>query len=137
MMSSLLARQPLAHARGSVWSPILSRDRQGADARLLRNMWRWAALAAGLAVLWSFTPPDLPLCGFRWLTGRPCPLCGLTHAMFAFAKGRWAEALHWHALSPLAVVMLAGLLWNPPRLARLWMPCAAAFGVYGVWRIIF
>ena len=136
MMSSLLARQPLAHARGSVWSPILSRDRQGADARLLRNMWRWAALAAGLAVLWSFTPPDLPLCGFRWLTGRPCPFCGLTHAVFALAKGRWAEALHWHALSPLAVVMLAGWLWNPPRLARLWMPCAAAFGAYGVWRIV-
>jgi hypothetical protein len=57
--------------------------------------------------------------------------------MFALAKGRWSEALHWHALSPLAVVMLAGLLWNPPRMARLWMPCAAAFGVYGVWRIVF
>ena len=32
--------------------------------------------------------------------------------------------------------MLAGLVWNPPRMARLWMPCAALFGVYGVWRIV-
>src|ERR1019366_1577995 len=100
---------------------------------------RAAAAALLLAALCYFTPPDpgFRLCGFRWLTGRPCPFCGLTHAMFALTKGRWAEALHWHALSPLAVVMLAALLWNPPRLARLWMPCAALFGAYGVWRIVF
>src|SRR5450432_3673420 len=115
------ARQPLRDGGGSDWGAL----------------WRWAALASGLAIMWTFTPPDLPLCGFRWLTGRPCPFCGLTHAVFALAKGHWAAALHWHALSPLAVLMLAGLLWNPPRLARLWMPCAAAFGAYGVWRIVF
>jgi hypothetical protein len=96
-----------------------------------------AALAAGFILLRSVMPPDIPLCGFRWLTGRPCPLCGLTRAVIALAKGHWSEALHWHALSPLAVAMLAGLLWNPPRVARLWMPCAALFGVYGVWRIVF
>jgi hypothetical protein len=61
----------------------------------------------------------------------------LTHAVFALAKGRWAEALRWHALSPLAAVMLAGVWWNPGRVARLWLPCAAAFGAYGVWRIVF
>ena len=112
--------------------PLLARLRRFAKA-----LCRWAALAAGLVLLRSVTLPRLPLCGFHWLTGRPCPLCGLTHAVFALAKGHWAEALHWHALSPLAVVMFAALLWNPPRLARLWMPCAAAFGVYGVWRIVF
>ena len=46
------------------------------------------------------------------------------------------EALQWHLLSPLAVAMVAGLVWNPDRMARLWMPCAALFGVYGVWRIV-
>jgi hypothetical protein len=55
--------------------------------------------------------------------------------VFALAKGRVAEALRWHALSPLAVVMLAGMMWNPRRMAHLWMPCAAAFGFYGIWRI--
>jgi hypothetical protein len=97
----------------------------------------YIALAAGLAILWLYTPPDLPLCGFRWLTGHPCPFCGLTHAIFALAKGHLSEALRWHALSPLAVLMLAGLLWNPPRMARLWMPCAIAFGAYGMCRIVF
>jgi len=99
--------------------------------------WRWGALAAVLAVLCVSAPPDLPLCGFRWLTGRLCPLCGLTHALFALARGHVAEALRWHALSPLAAAMLAAMCWNPPRLARLWLPCAALFGVYGVWRIAF
>jgi len=98
---------------------------------------RWLALAAGLAILWMFTPPDLPLCGFRWLTGRPCPLCGLTHAIFALAKGRVVEALHFHLLSPLAVAMVVGTLWSAPRMARLWAPCIAVFGAYGVWRLIF
>ena len=99
-------------------------------------MWRWGALALGVAALLAFSPPLLPVCGFRWLTGHPCPLCGLTRAMFALAKGHVGEALHWHALSPLAALMLVGVVWNPPRMARFWLPCAAAFGVYGVWRIV-
>jgi hypothetical protein len=103
----------------------------------MTNQARWAALAAGFAILWLFTPPDLPVCGFRWLTGRPCPLCGLTHAIFALARGRFVEALHFHALSPLALAMLAGAMWNVPRMARLWAPCIAAFGAYGLWRMIF
>ncbi len=98
---------------------------------------RWIAPATGIVLLWRYTPPDLPLCGFRWLTGKPCPFCGLTHALFALAKGRYAEALQWNLLTPLAIAMLAGLLWSPARMARLWMPCAALFGVYGVYRIVF
>ena len=97
--------------------------------------WRWAALLASLALLGMLTPPDLPVCGFRWLTGCLCPFCGLTHAFFALAKGHVAEALRWHALSPLAAAMLVGLLWNPRRMTHLWMPCAAVFGIYGIWRI--
>jgi hypothetical protein len=97
---------------------------------------RCAAFVAAFAVLWLFTPPDLPVCAFHWLTGRPCPLCGLTHAVFALAKGHAAEALRTHALSPLALIMFAGALWNAPRMTRLWLPCFAAFGLYGIWRII-
>jgi hypothetical protein len=98
---------------------------------------RWAALAGVLAILWLYTPPDLPVCGFRWLTGRLCPLCGLTHAVFALAKGRVGEGVRLHPLSPLAVFMLAGAFWSPPRMARLWTPGLAAFGFYGLCRVIF
>jgi hypothetical protein len=103
----------------------------------MRPAARWAALAAVVAILWRCTPPELPLCGFRWLTGRPCPLCGLTHAVFALAKGHAGEAIRLNALSPLAILMIGGTWWSAPRMARWWMPCLAAFGVYGLWRIIF
>jgi len=32
--------------------------------------------------------------------------------------------------------LLVAAVWNPPRMARLWLPCLAAFGVYGVWRVV-
>jgi hypothetical protein len=93
-----------------------------------------ALFALGLVL---FTPPDLPLCAFRWITGRPCPFCGLTHAVFALAKGRLAEALRWNPLSPLAVLMIAGTFWNARRMARFWTPCIAIFGAYGLFRLAF
>jgi hypothetical protein len=103
-----------------------------------------AASAAVLAVLWSVTLPAEPrlrLCGFYWLTGRPCPLCGLTRAVFALAKGHWAEALHFNALSPIGFMMLLSLFWTSSlgaRLwtARLWTVGIAAFAGYGVWRLV-
>lgn len=97
---------------------------------------RWAALALAAAVLCLYTPPNLPLCGYRFLTGHLCPLCGLTHAFFALAKGRVGEALRLNALSPLAVVMIVGTFFAAPRISRLWTPCLAAFATYGLWRII-
>ena len=68
-----------------------------------------AGAALLLLVLWSFTPPSEPryrLCGFYWLTGRSCPLCGLTRAVFALAKGNIRQAVGFNALSPLGFAML-------------------------------
>lgn len=103
-----------------------------------RFAWRLAATAAVLAILWSFTPPAEPrirLCGFYWLTGRPCPLCGMTRAVFALAKGHWVEAIHFHALSPLGLIMLLSLFWETPMRARLWTAGLAAIACYGVVRL--
>jgi hypothetical protein len=98
-----------------------------------------AAAAMGLfAALWFFSVPGDPtvrLCGFYWLTGRPCPLCGLTRALFALAKGHWAEALHFNALSPLAFAMLFTLFLNGRVREWLWKGGVAAFAVYGAFRI--
>jgi hypothetical protein len=109
----------------------------GAASGNVRPTLATAAILACFAVLFFYTPPELPVCGFRWLTERPCPLCGLTHAVFALAKGRAGEAIRLHPLSPLAILMLAGTFWNARRMARLWGPCLACFGVYGLWRIAF
>ena len=96
---------------------------------------RIAALVAIGAALYCFAPPQLPLCGFRWLTGHPCPLCGLTRAMFALAKGHWREALALHALSPVAAVVVGGVVWGYNWPSRVWIAVAALFGAYGVWRM--
>ena len=95
-----------------------------------------AAVIAGMAVvLCVWTPPALPLCAFRAFTGRLCPLCGLTHAMFALGKGHFREALRWNALSPLAAALVVGAIWNSPRMARVWTPSLLVFAGYGVVRL--
>jgi hypothetical protein len=77
------------------------------------------------------------LCGFHWLTGRPCPLCGVTRALFALAQGRWREAMYLNALGPLALVMLLSLFWPGAYRSRLWSAGLAVFAVYGLGRIFF
>jgi hypothetical protein len=105
-------------------------------------MTRAPRLIAGvllLAGLWYYSPPANPaiqFCGFHWLTGRPCPLCGLTRGIFALAKGHWSEALHFNALSPAGFAMLIALFWSgSPVTRRLWTAGLAAFAVYGVYRL--
>jgi hypothetical protein len=81
--------------------------------------------------------PAVALCGYHWLTGRPCPFCGLTRAMFALAGGRWSDALHLNALTPLALAMMLVLFWRNPLRARVWQAGLALFAVYGVCRVFF
>ena len=98
---------------------------------------RIAAAVMLFAVLWYFTVPADPrfrLCGWYWLTGRECPLCGMTRALFALAKGHLAEALRLNALSPLGFAMLFSLFHKFRGRERLWTLGVAAFAVYGVFR---
>ena len=101
---------------------------------------RRALAAAGLLLaLWWITPPAEPryrLCGFYWLTGLPCALCGLTRGVFALAKGNWSAAVHWNALTPLGFAMLFSLFWDHPWRGRLWSAGILAFAAYGVWRVL-
>ena len=94
--------------------------------------------AAGLfAFLWWLSPPHEPalrFCPFYWLTGRPCPLCGLTRALCALAKGQWTQAIHFHALSPLAFVMLFSVFWKWRWRAQLWTWGLAVIATYGICR---
>ncbi|MGI5817909.1 MAG: DUF2752 domain-containing protein [Armatimonadota bacterium] len=72
-------------------------------------------LAAGvLALSWLLLPSAagygtheqllwLP-CAFRWFTGMPCPVCGMTTAFALMARGQVVAALSAHALGPLLYV---------------------------------
>jgi hypothetical protein len=96
-----------------------------------------AAAVVLFAALWYFTVPAEPgfrLCGFYWLTGRLCPLCGMTRALFALAKGHVVEALRFNALSPLGFVLLFSLFWSFRGRDRLWTVGVAAVAVYGIFR---
>jgi hypothetical protein len=125
-------------SRYEQWGGARVRHGRSSPADLSRPFIRLAFIAALLLVLCSYTPPVEPrfrLCGFHWLTGRPCPLCGLTHAIFALAKGHWGQALGFNALSPVGFAMLFGLFWDSPVRGRLWTVGVAAFAVYGVLRV--
>ena len=96
---------------------------------------RILAAIAVLVILWTYSPGDAPsLCGFHWLTGYPCPLCGLTRATFQLAKGQWQSAIEYHALSPLVPVILFGL-WRGKAIP--WAHILVLFAGYGVGRAFF
>jgi hypothetical protein len=88
------------------------------------------------ACFYFLTPPaGWRVCLFHWVTGRECPLCGLTRGLCALAKGRVAEAVGWNALTPLAAVMLAALGWRGRWTGHLWTAGIATFAIYGIYRI--
>jgi hypothetical protein len=100
---------------------------------------RILAAAALFAILYLAPMPGEPrfrLCGFYWLTGFPCALCGLTRGVFALAKGHWTEAIHWNALSPLGLAMMFSLFWNHAMRGYLWTAGIASFAGYGIWRLV-
>jgi hypothetical protein len=63
-------------------------------------------------------------------------LCGLTRGLFALAKGRWSQAVHFNALSPLGFAMLFALILDAAWLTRFWKAGIAAFAIYGICRLI-
>ena len=108
---------------------------------LAQVLLRWTPLAA--AALWCTLAcrwlDAANLCGFRWLTGRPCPLCGLTHGLAALAMGRWSDAVSCNALTPLAAALLLGaplLSLAPAVERRAWQLATAAFAVFGLSRLV-
>lgn len=119
---------------------------------------RPSLFASALALLFfRFCPvPDQPgflVCGFHWITGRPCPLCGMTRALSFLAKGEWTEAMRFHPLSPIVLGILCGTFvagmvhWLAPEFSwrfipasfrnRFWAGCALLFVGYGVIRFFF
>ena len=83
--------------------------------------------------------PELGLCGFHWLTGLPCPLCGLTHGLAYLMHAQFRAATDWHLLAPLAALLLAGYPftgrgWWQIQRTRVIIAAALLFSMFGVWR---
>jgi hypothetical protein len=68
------------------------------------------ALALALARLIMQGRVALPVCGWRWLTGLPCPFCGGVRCLDAASHGNFHRSL---ALNPLVFLGLTGgLAWT-------------------------
>ena len=89
-------------SRSPAWQPL---DGSARRQRLAFGLGWPLAMAA---TPWWLGQGGLGLgCGFRALTGMPCPLCGGTHACAALVQGDWAAA--W-AANPGAVLLLVWLV---------------------------
>ena len=100
------------------WQPLTGVQRVGRLVAAAGWPLAMAAMPLWLQSGWG------PTCGFRALTGLPCPLCGGTHACAALVQGDWAGA--W-AAHPGALGVLA--------LASLWVLQWLAEGLVGVRRV--
>lgn len=95
------------------------------------------AAVTGIPLLLAHTVPlrlfPLRACSFLWLTGYPCPFCGVTRAFWLMAEWCFREA--W-IFCPLGAVLYAGawmiLVWNAAGLlsGRVIIP-ASLFGWVG------
>jgi hypothetical protein len=106
------------------------------------------------ALLRPSTGEYFTLCGFKNLTGLPCPGCGLTHSFCALAKGRILESVEFNLLGPLLYAVLvvvwlrsACVLLNKEKAVRVFdrfakrfnfvRAFAYSFAIFGVARIVY
>jgi hypothetical protein len=82
--------------------------------------WVWVgvglACAAGLGLTARLLPPGIiPPCGFRLVTGHPCPTCGATRMGWFLLEGNVSAALR---MNPFLFFIVAGLgIWTAAGLA--------------------
>ena len=101
---------------------------RGDASSLLRRV---LSLCAGLAILaLGLYALDIG-CAFRFVTGVPCPGCGMTRAWLAALRGDLAAAVAYHPLF-WAVPVAFALVFAQERLPRWRRACIAAAGVLAV-----
>lgn len=118
------------------------------SARKKRIVWCSVGLLSAWAVLVQLSPAaagvgtheqlGLPPCPFHWLTGYPCPACGLTTSWCYLSHGEWAAAWRTHLLGPLIPVgLLSWALFDrePALLLRLGLFTALVVWAHTVMRL--
>ena len=105
----------------------------------MSRAWRTGFVAALFTFFAVYSVPLIPkirLCGWYWLTGWPCPLCGMTRALSQLFHGEFRSALELNALSPLVVIVLLAWVWRPTLPGWLWQGLAGMLLLYDAWRIV-
>ena len=71
-----------------------------------------ASIVALFATLWGLQKANFDFgmvfnpCGFKQRTGLPCPACGMTHSVLAFARGRIGLSFYTQPASAFGCLML-------------------------------
>jgi hypothetical protein len=106
-----------------------------------RNVRVAAAGVLGAAAVWPLMPVHPPFaCPLRVTTGIPCPLCGMTRACVAIARGDVGDALRYNPGVVLVVVAVVCAIVVPGVLLRLRVPTwllVAGFGLLWIWNVGF
>lgn len=76
----------------------------------MRRLLTVVALSGLLAGAYLYRPVLPSFCTMKIVTGIGCPGCGMTRSVLASAHGRFREAIRWHALGPLVLASMIGLL---------------------------
>jgi hypothetical protein len=79
------------------------------------SCWLFATVCGALLLVemrqhGSPAPNAISFCLFRRVAGIPCPLCGMSRACFALARGDWREMFRLHPLAPL-LALECGAVW--------------------------
>jgi hypothetical protein len=106
-----------------------------------RNVRVAAAGVLGAAAVWPLLPVHPPFaCPLRATTSIPCPMCGLTRACVAIARGDVVDALRYNPGVVLVVVAVVLAIVTPSALLRLRAPTwllIAGFGLLWIWNVGF
>lgn len=129
-MSQALSTNPVSHVTQAKRGPLGMLGRL--EARHVLGILSLGMLAAGLLLDPSRDPRHVALfgvgipstCGFRVLTGYPCPSCGLTRSVCFTVRGELGSAFRLHPMGP--IIALGGAVQGAflfltlavPRLAR-------------------
>jgi hypothetical protein len=110
----------------------------------------FAAPLVGAVLVGHGASLPLPACPLRYLTGIPCPTCGMTRSFVALAQGDLAGAVDYHLFGPILFVGLMIALghvllelgtgrqvkgfhtWLFTRPPLIWLTGLAFVGYYGV-----
>ena len=83
---------------------------------------------AVLAVLAVLLVTDHYMCPFKFITGIPCPACGMTRACLSVAKGDFPASFYYHPLWPVVVPTVLvelldgfGLIRLPKKFNNIWL----------------
>ncbi len=90
--------------------PLAPSDARERSARTELRIFQGVSAAVVLAGLFLPLTKFPSICFFFFLTGLPCPGCGLTRSIHLLLNGQWAAALAMNPFGPPVLILLGLLL---------------------------